>query len=245
MGLIDHFAAMPGARMAPLAVLPVFLTLAGRRAVVAGNGDAAAWKVELLLAAGADVHAYAPQPGKSLIALSNREPRMALTRRLWQPADLLDAALAVAEAVDIDTAYAFHTAARAANIPCNVIDRPECSDFQFGTIVNRSPVVVGISTAGAVPVLDQAIRQRIEAILPAEIGRWAAAARSLRARIARAVRQPLRRHMIWSRFAEAALATPPGTDPEACLTELLSADDAGDADGRAVARLAEPVARAL
>jgi uroporphyrin-III C-methyltransferase/precorrin-2 dehydrogenase/sirohydrochlorin ferrochelatase len=231
MGLIDHSAAVAGARMAPLAVLPVFLALAGRRAVVAGNGEAVAWKVELLLAAGADVHAYAPQPGKQLIALSNREPRLILTRRCWQPADLLDAALAVAEAVDVDTAYAFHTAARAANIPCNVIDRPECSDFQFGTIVNRSPVVVGISTAGAVPVLGQAIRRRIEAILPAEIGRWAGAARSVRARIARAVGQPLRRRMIWSRFAEAALASPPGTNPEACLDELLSSDETSDAAG--------------
>ena len=45
--------------MGPLAKLPVFLDLNGRRAVLAGGGPAAAWKAELLAAAGADVHLYA------------------------------------------------------------------------------------------------------------------------------------------------------------------------------------------
>ena len=88
------------------------------------------------------------------------------------------------------------------------IDRTYC-DFQFGTVVNRSPVVIGISTAGAAPVLGQAIRRRIEAILPADIGRWAAAAKALRSRLAQAVADPLRRRMIWSRFADRVFASRP------------------------------------
>ena len=57
-------------------------------------------------------------------------------------------------------------AARACGVPVNVIDRPAFCTFQFGAIVNRSPLVVGISTDGAAPVFGQAIRSRIEALLP-------------------------------------------------------------------------------
>ena len=215
------------ARMAPLAVLPVFFTLSGRRAVVAGNGEAAAWKAELLAAAGAEVRVFAPEPDEALTALAGQEPRVILLRRAWQPADLAGAALAVAEGHDAAAAAAFHAAARAAGAPCNVIDRPDHCDFQFGTVVNRSPVVIGISTAGTAPVLGQAIRRRIEAILPADIGRWAAAARAFRGRLAEAVATPLRRRMIWSRFAERVFASRPvGGTPD--LDDLL-ADDRDEA----------------
>ena len=62
---------------------------------------------------------------------------------------------------------------------CNVIDRPAYCHFQFGSIVNRSPVVVGISTSGAAPILGQAIRRRIETPPPA-LAEWAALARAMR-----------------------------------------------------------------
>lgn len=199
-------ATLRPARVASLDVLPVFFALSGRRAVVAGSGDAVAWKAELLAAAGADVSVFAPEPGEALVALAGQEPRVVLLRRTWQPGDLAGAALAVAEGHDPAVAAAFHAAARAVGAPCNVIDRPDHCDFQFGTVVNRSPVVIGISTAGAAPVLGQAIRRRIEAILPADIGRWAAAAKAYRSRMAQAVADPLRRRMIWSRFTDRVFA---------------------------------------
>lgn len=197
---------LPPARMAPLDVLPVFFNLSGRRVIVVGNGNAAAWKAELLAAAGADVSVFAPEPNETLSALAHQDGRVSLTHRAWQVDDLAGAALAVVEAYDTVAAQAFYSAARAAGVPCNVIDRPGYCDFQFGTVVNRSPVVVGISTAGAAPVLGQAIRRRIEAILPADIGRWAAAAKALRARFAEAVKNPLARRMIWARFADRVFA---------------------------------------
>jgi len=64
--------------MAPLARLPVFLALDGRRAVVAGNGAAAAWKAELVSAAGAAVDVYAEHPCEELRALAADPPRGAV-----------------------------------------------------------------------------------------------------------------------------------------------------------------------
>ena len=64
-----------------------------------------------------------------------------------------------------------------------MIDRPAFCDFAFGAIVNRSPLVIGISTDGAAPVFGQAIRAKIEALIPKGFARWAEAARSWRPRV--------------------------------------------------------------
>ncbi|MBR7538976.1 hypothetical protein KC221_22560, partial [Mycobacterium tuberculosis] len=97
--------------------------------------------------------------------------------------DLHGAAIAVADAATEQEAEAFLHAATQAGVPCNVIDKPAFCAFQFGTIVNRSPVVVGISTDGAAPILGQAIRRRIETVLPASLAAWARLAQQLRSHI--------------------------------------------------------------
>ena len=131
--------------MEPLARLPVFLALDGRRAVVAGNGAGAAWKAELVSAAGADVDVYARNPCEELRALAADPPRgpVVLHDRGWQAADLTGAAIAVGGFDDDARAQRFADAARAAGVPVNVIDKPAYCDFSFGAIVNRSPLVIG------------------------------------------------------------------------------------------------------
>ena len=142
-----------------------------KRALVAGGGAPAAWKAELLAAAGAHVDVFAPEPSDELLAIAAEPPAGSMTvhRRDWQAADLENAAIAVGECEDDEQARRFRDAARTAGVPVNVIDKPDFCDFAFGSIVNRSPLVVGISTDGAAPVFGQAIRSRIEALLPARI----------------------------------------------------------------------------
>ena len=64
-----------------------------------------------------------------------------------------------------------------------MIDKPAFCDFAFGSIVNRSPLVIGISTDGAAPVFGQAIRAKLEALIPRGFARWAEAARQWRPRV--------------------------------------------------------------
>ena len=100
-------------------------------------------------------------------------------------------------------AAAFAAAARAAGVPVNVIDRPAFCDFSFGAIVNRSPLVIGISTDGAAPVFGQVIRAKIEALIPKGFARWAEAARNWRPRV-QALGLPFRgRRNFWERFTDA------------------------------------------
>ena len=174
-------------RMDRLATLPLFFTLGGRRAVVVGGNEAAAWKAELLSAAGATVEVRDPDPCAEMEALAADPPGggVSIERRSWSPDCFVGAAARGGRAEDEAEAARIFDAARAAGVPVNVIDRPAYCTFQFGAIVNRSPLVVGISTDGAAPIFGQAIRSRIEALLPVGFTRWAAAARRWRADLKR------------------------------------------------------------
>lgn len=62
---------------------------------------------------------------------------------------------------------------RARGILVNTIDRPELCDFTLPAIVERDPVIVAVGTGGASAGLAAALRQRIEALLPAKLGELA------------------------------------------------------------------------
>jgi uroporphyrin-III C-methyltransferase / precorrin-2 dehydrogenase / sirohydrochlorin ferrochelatase len=220
----------------PLANLPVFFKLTGRPVVLAGGSEAAAWKAELLAASGAAVSVFAAAPSAKMLETAARHPEIAIVSRAWTPGDIAGAALAIADVADVAEGEAFARAARAAGAPVNVIDRPEFCDFSFGTIVNRSPLVIGISTDGAAPVFGQALRARIEALIPANFAAWAQAAKEWRpqfSQIGAAFRQ---RRNFWERFATLALSSA-GRQPDAADLDSLmasSADEHVEAKGQVV-----------
>jgi uroporphyrin-III C-methyltransferase/precorrin-2 dehydrogenase/sirohydrochlorin ferrochelatase len=173
-----------------LSLLPLFLDLKGKKALVIGTSPGARWKAELLRATGALVHELDRPP-----AVENA---------------LRDYSFVVADIADEVEAANFANQVQAAGVAYNMVDRPELCQFQFGAIVNRSPVIVSISTSGAAPVLAQAIRQRIESILPDSLGEWGALARRLRNRITHAIHDSGLRRTVWQRFARLAMG---GTGP--------------------------------
>jgi len=197
-------------RMEALARLPIFLALEGKRAVLAGDGPPVAWKAELLSAAGADVIVFAECPCEQLHAVAAQPPRGAivLRHRPWQAEDLYGAAVAIAGFGDDLDARRFADAARAARVPVNVIDKPAYCDFSFGAIVNRSPLVIGISTDGAAPVFGQAIRGTLEALIPRGFAGWADAARRWRKAVQSSGLSFAARRRFWQAFAGFALAHP-------------------------------------
>jgi uroporphyrin-III C-methyltransferase / precorrin-2 dehydrogenase / sirohydrochlorin ferrochelatase len=209
--------------MAPLARLPVFLALDRKRVVVAGNGPAAAWKAELLSAAGAAVDVYAEQSCDEFFAVAADPPGGAimLHGRAWQADDFTGAAIAVGGFDDDREAAHFAAAARAAGIPVNVIDKPAHCDFSFGAIVNRSPLVIGISTDGAAPVFGQAIRAKLEAMIPRGFARWADAARRWRAAVKSSDLTFAARRRFWQLFTAVAVTHPDREPAQADFDALL------------------------
>jgi len=195
-------------RISALAKLPVFWNLQGKRAVIAGGSDGAAWKAELLQACGALVELYCETDdlGETMTALIERTSLIHHAHP-WHCGIFTGASLALADCETEDEARAFFCAARAAGVPVNVIDKPAFCQFQFGSIVNRSPVIVSISTDGAAPILAQAIRQRIETLLPPSLKQWASLAQSLREAINRRLAPGGPRRLFWERFVARSLST--------------------------------------
>ncbi|KAF0130771.1 MAG: uroporphyrin-III C-methyltransferase / precorrin-2 dehydrogenase / sirohydrochlorin ferrochelatase [Xanthobacteraceae bacterium] len=167
------------------------------------------------------------------LAASPPDGSITLVRRAWEPTDLSHAVFAVGAMDDDVEAATFRDAARSAGVPVNVIDKPAFCDVQFGGIVNRSPLVIGISTDGASPVFGQAVRARIEAVLPRGLAVWAAAARSWRRRVS-ALDLPFRaRRRFWELFADRALASPDKLPSPALAAALeTAATDMAPASGR-------------
>jgi uroporphyrin-III C-methyltransferase / precorrin-2 dehydrogenase / sirohydrochlorin ferrochelatase len=197
-------------RMERLATLPLFFMLGGRRAVVVGGNEAAAWKAELLSAAGATVEVRDPDPCAEMEELAADPPGGAviLDRQAWTPECLAGASLVIGATENDAEAARIFEAARACGVPVNVIDRPPYCTFQFGAIVNRSPLVVGISTEGAAPIFAQAIRSRIEALLPVGFKRWAAAAKRWRTDVKMLELGLPERRRFWESFTARAFAQP-------------------------------------
>jgi uroporphyrin-III C-methyltransferase/precorrin-2 dehydrogenase/sirohydrochlorin ferrochelatase len=174
--------------MGALARLPVFYALQGKRCVLVGDGQAVDWKLELLEAAGAQVQRFSVDE--------------------WTPEDLRGAAMAIGGFEDDVSSAAFAAAARAIGVPVNVIDKPVFCDFSFGAIVNRSPLVIGISTDGAAPVFAQAIRAKLEALLPNGFAHWAAAAARWRSQVKESGLSFVGRRKFWQVFTAHAVANP-------------------------------------
>jgi uroporphyrin-III C-methyltransferase / precorrin-2 dehydrogenase / sirohydrochlorin ferrochelatase len=196
-------------RIAPLANLPLFHNLVGRKAVVIGKSEAADWKAELLAAAGAQV-----------------------TRRgaSWSEPELDGAVIVIADLGDESEAERLGAAARRAGALVNIIDQPRLSDVQFGAIVNRSPIVVAISTDGAAPALGQSIRARIEQSLPFKLSEWAEVARAWRVRVKARFGDLRDRRAFWRCFAEAAWSDPMRLPSDSEFDDLVNG--APEAKGR-------------
>jgi uroporphyrin-III C-methyltransferase / precorrin-2 dehydrogenase / sirohydrochlorin ferrochelatase len=177
---------LPDGGIGELSLLPLFLDLNGKKALVVGDSQGARWKVELLCAAGAEV--------LRLDAFPNEECTLSIYSFI------------VADIADEAEAAKFAEAAKAAGVAFNIVDKPELCQFQFGAIVNRSPVIVSISTSGAAPVLAQTIRQRIESILPESLGAWGTLAKRLRGRITHTIHDSALRRAVWQRFAGLAMS---------------------------------------
>ncbi len=221
------------AGLEPLAVLPVFVPLQGKRAVLAGSNGGAPWKVKLLAAAGAHVDVYAADPSEELRGVASEivAGSVTLHERPWTPDDLWGAAFCIGAMEDEAECVAFVACARGTGAIVNAVDRPHLCDVKFGAIVNRSPLVVGISTEGAVPVFGQTVRARIEAMLPRGFSRWVAAARDWREGVTARFHGFAERRGFWERFTDLAFAEPDRAPTRGDLDRLLAQTEAAPKGG--------------
>ena len=188
-----------------LSVFPAFHKVAGRPVLVVGDGAEAVAKARLLLETEAAIRVVSAAPSDALAALViandlDHRPRP------FRPADLEGAVLVFAASGERERDAAIVAASRAAGIPANAVDIPELCDFYTPALVNRAPVAVAITTAGAGPVLAQKLRARIETMLPERLGALAWLGNTFRATVDAMLPKGQPRRRFWSAFFEGGIA---------------------------------------
>jgi uroporphyrin-III C-methyltransferase / precorrin-2 dehydrogenase / sirohydrochlorin ferrochelatase len=167
-GKIDHQFLARSAMQA----LPIFFNIQNRLCVVIGGGDVATRKVGMLLKANAAITLYSPEICHELQAMAD-EGKIAYVKAHFSASQLTGACMVIAATDDESVNISVSEAAKAQNIPVNVVDAPALCTFTMGSIIDRSPIVIAISSEGNAPVLARYIRAKIETMLPAAYGRIA------------------------------------------------------------------------
>lgn len=176
--------------------LPIFMNITQRLCVVIGGGEVALRKVSLLLRANASVKLFAPEICSQLQALVDAE-KITYIPAHFEPQQIHMACLVIAATDDEAVNCAVSVAAKAQNIPVNVVDAPALCTFTMASIVERAPIVIAISSEGTAPVLARYIRTKIETMLPAGYGRIAAIAGEFRDKVKARFATSQERRIFW------------------------------------------------
>ena len=161
---------------------PIFLDLKKRRCLLVGGGDIATRKGRLLSKAGAKLRIVAPEISAELRELAAQN-HGEIFEREYQSSDVDDCVIVVA-ATDIEPLNEkISHDAKAKNIPVNVVDSPALCTYITPAIIDRSPLVIAISSGGESPVLARLIRAKLETLIPVAYGRLAQIASDWRDRV--------------------------------------------------------------
>ncbi|MDP7150320.1 MAG: siroheme synthase CysG [Paracoccaceae bacterium] len=183
--------------------LPVFLTVEDRVIVVDGGGTVAARRVERALSAGAKVIACDPQPGDEMRALiAAADPRLTFRYRVADRDDVQEAVVVYGASEMEERDENLREWADEFKVLCNIADAPEMCDFITPSIVDRSPVVVAISTGGSAPVIARTLRARIETMLLPSFGQLSQFVGRFRDRIAAKIEDGRERRHFWERMID-------------------------------------------
>lgn len=206
---------------------PVFLDLKKRRCLLVGGGDVATRKGRLLVKAGAILRVVAPEISAELRELSAASGGELLVRE-YQASDLQDCVLAIA-ATDIDHLNEkISAAAQALHIPVNVVDSPALCTYITPAIIDRSPLVIAVSSGGEAPVLARLMRAKLETLIPANYGRLAQIASQWRDRIKARFSDGDSRRKFWEKILQGPAAELMMNGQEAAANKLISDELAGD-----------------
>ncbi|HDS1695947.1 MULTISPECIES: siroheme synthase CysG [Pseudomonas] len=162
--------------------LPLFHKLQGGRVLVVGGGEIALRKARLLADAGGVLRVVAPDVDGQLAALA-REGGGEVLVRGYRAADLVGCRLVIAATDDPGLNAQVSADAQALSLPVNVVDAPALCTVIFPAIVDRSPLVIAVSSGGDAPVLARLIRAKLEAWIPSAYGELAGLAARFRHKV--------------------------------------------------------------
>lgn len=185
--------------------LPLFHILRGRRALLVGGGDVALRKARLLSDAGAVLRVVAPEVHSELRELVEQGGGELLLRP-YAAEDLRDCVLAIAATDDEPLNAQVSRDANVRGVPVNVVDAPALCSVIFPAIVDRSPLMVAVSSGGDAPVLARLLRAKLETWIPATYGQLAGLASRFRERVKQRLPDLQQRRKFWEEVFQGPVA---------------------------------------
>ena len=162
--------------------LPIFINIKQKPTLVVGGGDIALRKINLLLKAQAKVDCLSPLFCEDINNLF-KDGQITLINKSFEHTDIKDYSVIIAATDDSSVNSSISSIAHDKRIPVNVVDSPDLSSFIMPSIVDRSPVIIAVSSAGKAPVLARIIRAKLETVIPSAYGILAEIAGEYRQRI--------------------------------------------------------------
>ena len=184
---------------------PIFMNVRGQTCLVVGGGAVARRKTEALLRSGASIRLVAPEISVDLQTLVIEKQGELLSRN-FQPTDLDGVVLVIAATDDERVNQQVSALAAQARLPVNVVDQPDLSTFITPAVVDRSPVVVAVSSGGKAPVLTRLLKARIESFVPSAWGRLAQLVGGYRNRVKQKLPTLQQRNRFWSDVLQGPVA---------------------------------------
>lgn len=185
--------------------LPLFFDLKQQPCLLVGGGAEALRKARLLTKARARVHAVDPEPLPELVALVTAAGG-SCSRRAARVDDLDHCILAIVATDDEALAARIAGAARRRRLPVNVVDTPALCSFIMPAIIDRSPLVIGVSSGGEAPVLVRQTRALLERLIPLAYGNLAGLASRWRERVKDHFADGGQRRRFWESIFEGPVA---------------------------------------
>ena len=202
---------------------PLFFKLEDRKVLIVGGGDVALRKADLLSRAGATITILAPSISHELQALLS-DSKHELIYEHYNKKYMTDSRVIIAGTDDEALNHQIHADATALNIPVNVVDTPHLCDFIFPAIVDRNPIVIGISSNGKAPVLARLLRARLETLIPQGYGKLAKLAGEFRGEVKAKIPTLTGRRQFWEKAFEGPISQLMFAGNEAQAAAQLQAD---------------------
>ncbi|HSX51185.1 MAG TPA: siroheme synthase CysG [Cellvibrio sp.] len=184
---------------------PVFLDLKNRLCLLIGGGEVATRKGRMLAKAGARLRIVAPEISAELRELAEKN-QGELHAREYLSSDLRDCVLAIAATDNESLNKKISADAQALNLPVNVVDTPALCTYITPAIIDRSPLVIAVSSGGEAPVLARLVRTKLETLIPAGYGKLAQIASQWRERIKARFSDGDSRRKFWEKILQGPAA---------------------------------------
>lgn len=177
---------------------PIFTNLKSRHVLIVGGGEIAARKVLLLLRTGAIITVIAYKICLELLSFLKKD-EIKWLKTGFKEKYLDQVFLVIAATNDRSINRDIFIASNKRCIFVNTVDDESKCSFIFPAIIDRSPIIIGISSGGTAPVLSRLLRERIESLLPMKLGRIADIARKWRKKVKKIFGLSSERRFFWER----------------------------------------------